>query len=245
MIARTFFPCAAALLICSASASAQSAPDRRWSGEVSVGWDNSISGNVHSAGIGVVNGVPTVIEERSYDDVYGTGVQWRFGLGYMLDDRQQVRGTFTIQNVSADAIQVGTLGASPLFATFDDYSSFALDAGYRYHFDTKYPKLRPYAGATLGIAVIDEIDAFFAAPSIGLTLDATDFYDGTAAFTFGLEGGALYAINDRFDVEANLGFRYVSGLADIDGLQGTGLEEINDDSGRWTLPFMVGFRVKF
>ena len=44
---------------------------------------------------------------------------------------------------------------------------------------------------------------------------------------------------------ALLGFRYVSGLADIDGLQGTGLEDINDDSGRWTLPFMVGLRVKF
>jgi len=245
MIVRGVFSFAIALLLCSTQAFAQNPPDRRWSGEASLGWDNSISGNVHSAGIGVLNGLPAVIEKRSYDDVYGTGVQFRFGLGYMLDDRQQVRGTFTLQNVSADLVQIGALGTAPLYATFDDYSSFALDGGYRYHFETKYPKLRPFAGATLGIAVIDEIDAALAAPALGLTFDATDFYDGTAAFTFGVEGGAVYALNDRFDVEANLGFRYVSGLSEIDGLQGTGLEDINDDSGRWTLPLMFGVRVKF
>ena len=245
MIARGVFAFATALLICSTPALAQSAPDRRWSAEASIGWDNSISGNVHSAGIGVLNGLTTVIEERSYGDVYGTGVQFKFGAGYMLDARQQVRATFTFQNVSADALEVASLGTSALFATFDDYSSFALDGGYRYHFETKYPKLRPYAGATLGIAVIDEIDAMFAAPALNLALDATDFYDGTAAFTFGVEGGALYALNDRVDLDASLGFRYVSGLSEVDGLQGTGLEDINDDSGRWTLPFMVGIRVKF
>jgi hypothetical protein len=245
MIARGVLSFATALLICSTQVLAQSAPDRRWSAEASIGWDNSISGNVHSAGIGVLNGLTTVIEERSYGDVYGTGVQFKFGAGYMLDARQQVRGTFTFQNVSADALEVGSLGTSALFATFDDYSSFALDGGYRYHFETKYPKLRPYAGATLGIAVIDEIDAMFAAPALNLALDATDFYDGTAAFTFGVEGGALYALNDRLDLEASLGFRFVSGLSEVDGLQGTGLEDINDDSGRWTLPFMVGMRVKF
>jgi Outer membrane protein beta-barrel domain len=223
----------------------QGVPESQWSVEAAIGWDNGISGNVHSAGIGVLNGLPTVIEERSYDEVYGTGVQWRFGAGYMLDDRQEIIGRFTIQSISADALRVGTVASADLFATFDDYNSFAIEGGYRYHFTTDVERLRPYGAGLIGIAVIDEIDANFAAPSIGLTRDATDFYDGTAAFTFGFEGGILYGFTEQVDLNVNLGFRYTSGLSEVDGLQGTGLEDINDDSGRWTLPFMVGVRFRF
>jgi hypothetical protein len=212
---------------------------------VSIGWDSAVSGNVVSAGIGVLAGLPAVVQDQSYGDVYGTGVQWRFGAGYLLDERQEVRGQLTIQNVSADALRIGSLGTSDLFATFDDYTSVAIDGGYRYYFPTQNVRLRPYGGAMLGIAVISEIDGNFAAPAAGLTLNATDFYDGTAAFSFGFEGGVLYEVTDRVVVNGGLGFRYVSGLSDVDGLQGTGLENINDDSGRWTLPFMFGVRFKF
>jgi hypothetical protein len=37
----------------------------------------------------------------------------------------------------------------------------------------------------------------------------------------------------------------VSGLADVDNIAGEGLDSINDDSSRWTLPFLVGVRVGF
>ena len=40
-------------------------------------------------------------------------------------------------------------------------------------------------------------------------------------------------------------FRYNSGLSKIDALQGTGLENTNDKSGRWTMPITFGIRVKF
>lgn len=245
MFARLVFITCATLLISSAASAQPASVEHPWSAEISVGWDNSISGNVHSSGIGTISGLPAVVESRSYDDVYGTGVQWRFGAGYMLDERQEVRGLLTIQNVSADVLRIGTLGGANLFGTFDDYSSVSIDAGYRYYFPVEAERIRPYGGATLGIAIIDEIDGDFAAPDIGFALNATDLYDGTAAFAFGLEGGVLYELNDRVDLNANLGFRYVSGLSEVDGLQGTGLEDINDDSGRWTLPFMVGVRFKF
>jgi len=97
----------------------------------------------------------------------------------------------------------------------------------------------------LGIAVVREIDADLAAPDIDQTLNATDFYDRTGALTFGVSGGALYAITDRVDLKGELGFHHTSGLSQIDGLAGTGLEKVNDNSGRWTLPFTVGARVRF
>lgn len=221
------------------------APEHRWDFEVAVGWDNSISGNIFSAGIGDIGGVPAVIEERSYDDMFGTGVQWRFGAGYMLDARQEVRGALTIQNVGADAVNVGTLGGTPLFATFDDYTSVAVDAGYRYYFDQIENRVRPYAGGTLGLAFISGMDADIAAPDLNLVLNDQNFYDSTTALAFSVEGGVLIAVHERVDVNVNLGFRYTGGLSDIDPLVGSGLEDINNDTGRWTLPLMVGVRVKF
>lgn len=228
-----------------ANAQPEQEPDYRWAFEASVGWDNSISGSLITSGIGEIGGLAAVIEEQSYDDVFGTGVQWRFGAGYMLDARQEVRGALTIQNVGADAVQVGNLGGVPLFATFDDYTSVALDAGYRYHFGPLENRVRPYAGGTLGLAFISEMNADIAAPEVNLAINDTNFYDGTTAFVFGVEGGALIGVHERVDINVNLGFRYTGGLSDIDPLVGSGLEDINDDSGRWTLPLMVGVRVTF
>ena len=37
----------------------------------------------------------------------------------------------------------------------------------------------------------------------------------------------------------------MSGLADVDNFAATGLDGINDDSSRWTLPFVMGIRVEF
>jgi len=216
-----------------------------WNLEVSVGWAFPVSGNILSAAIGRINDQPTVIDAQSYGDVYGTGVAYEFGAGYMLDDRSEVHGSFAFQSVSADLQKIGSIGNAPLYATFDPYKSIAFEGGYRRYFADPTERLRPFGGVSLGIAVIREIDADLAAPDIDQTLNATDFYDRTGAFTFGFSGGALYAITDRVDVKGELGFHHTTGLSQIDGLAGTGLEKANDNSGRWTLPFTVGARVRF
>jgi hypothetical protein len=37
----------------------------------------------------------------------------------------------------------------------------------------------------------------------------------------------------------------MSGLDEVDDLEGTGLEDINNKSSRWTLPFVGGARIRF
>ena len=37
----------------------------------------------------------------------------------------------------------------------------------------------------------------------------------------------------------------MSGMTEIDDLAATGLDDINDNSSRWTLPFLTGVRVRF
>jgi long-subunit fatty acid transport protein len=233
-----------ASLFTASPASAQ-APDSRWNAEASVGWDINLSGDLLAAGIGTLQGVPVVFQSQSFGDVYGNGVQWSFGAGYMLDDVNEVRGQFSYQRAGSDAVTLGTAGSSTLMATFADYKASSFEAGYRRYFAPRAEKLRPYAGGLLGVSIIPEIDGVFAAPEAGLARYATDLYDGTAALTLGFNGGALYEINERFDLNGQLTFRYNSGLSKIDALQGTGLENTNDKSSRWSMPITFGLRVKF
>ena len=108
------------------------------------------------------------------------------------------------------------------------------------------PKIRPYGEGTIGIAFIDETDVILVAPAYNLSGNATDFYDKTAAFTIGVNvGPAPWRPDERIGVFGQLGLRWVSGMAEVDDLAGTGLETMNDKSSRWTFPFMAGVRVRF
>jgi len=75
--------------------------------------------------------------------------------------------------------------------------------------------------------------------------DQTDFYDRTAAFTWGINFGMLFPVAKKIDLNGQIGLRHVSGLSEVDQLVGTGLEAINDDSSRLTFPIVIGVRFRF
>ncbi|HJY33654.1 MAG TPA: hypothetical protein VJ260_02315, partial [Vicinamibacterales bacterium] len=174
---------ALALLVLPIRAQAQTPSHETWSVEGDVGWDFPVSGNILSAAIGQVFDQATIIDSQSYGDIYGTGVKYGFSVGYRLDERSEVRGSLTFQSVSADLSKIGSTGDAPLYATFDPYKSISIEGGYRRYFADSAERLRPFAGGTLGIAIVREIDADLAAPDLGKTLNATDFYDRTGALT--------------------------------------------------------------
>ena len=236
---------AATTSLFAASDAAAQTSESRWSADAAVGWDVSLSGDFLAAGIGTLQGVPVVFQSQSFGSVYGTGIHWSFGGGYMLDDLNEVRAQFSYQRAGSDAVTIGTAGTSTLVGTFDDYKAASIEGGYRRYFAPRGEHIRPYAGGLLGVSIIPEIDGVFAAPEAGLARYATDLYDGTAALTMGVAGGALYRLNDRFDLNGQIMFRYNSGLSKIDALQGTGLDKTNDKSARWTMPITFGIRVKF
>jgi Carboxypeptidase regulatory-like domain len=218
--------------------------DYRWSAEFGLGFDNSISGNINSGAVGTINNQAVVITKNRYEDVYGTGLHLRFGGGYMLRDSTEVRATFTYQSVDADLTRMGDIGSSSLYGEYDDYQSFGLDVGLR-RYAPVADRFQLYGEGTIGLAFIGETDVMLVAPGANLAGDATDFYDRTAAFTVAGNAGVLFETSERFGVFGQMGLRYVTGMSDVDGLAGTGLEEINDSSARWTLPFLVGVRARF
>jgi len=235
-----------ALLAGAADARAQGqSTESRWVVDVGIGIDPSINGNINSGAIGTLQGQATAILPQPYGNVYGTGFEFHFGGGYMLDENAELRGIFTFQSADADLVQLGDIGPSPLYAQYTDYKSFGLDLGYRRYFLPSNHIIRPFGEILAGAAFVDRINVQFAAPRANLTFTQNDFYDATAAFTFSLNFGLLIKVRDQVDLTTQLGFRHVGQLSQVDQLVGTGLEKINDDTARLTFPIAVGVRYRF
>jgi hypothetical protein len=216
-----------------------------WVVDVAFGIDVPVNGNVNSGAIGVLEDQATAILPNSFGHVYGTGLQLRFGGGYLLNEESELRGVFTYQSADADLVRLGDIGPSSLYVQYSDYKSLSLDVGYRRYVPIERDDFRVYGEATIGLAFIDEINALLAAPQAGVVFDSTDFYDRTSAFTLGFNAGILFPIADQIDLNLQAGLRRVSGLSEVDQLVGTGLERINDDSARLTFPITVGVRFRF
>jgi hypothetical protein len=220
-------------------------PESKWSAEFGIGWDNGITGNINASGVGTINNQVVVITKNGYNDVYGGGLHLRFGGGYLFKPDTEARVTFTFQSLDADFIvPMGDIGTSNLYGQYSDYQTFGIDFGLR-RYATLKPKLRAYGEGTLGIGFVDKTDVTLIAPGANLVQDPNDFYDQTAAFTFGFNVGLDLAAGKKFGYFGQLGLRYVSGMTEIDDLVGTGLDNINDKSARWTMPISIGVRFNF
>jgi hypothetical protein len=226
-----------------AQAQAEHSP---WSVDFGIGFDNDLAGHINSSGVGTLNGQTVVILANTYEEVYGTGLHLRGGVGYNVHDTNtELRATVTFQSLDADFVTpLGDIGASKLYAQYTDYQSLALDFGARQYIDLNN-RFRAYGEAAIGFGFIDKIDATLVAPTINLSGKANDLYDQTVATALSGNVGLLYKAGDRVGVFGQFGLRWMSGLAQVDDLVGTGLETINDKSSRWTIPFVVGVRYQF
>jgi hypothetical protein len=227
------------------AASAQTSTDSTWSIDAGVGMDVSINGNVNSGAIGQLEGQTVAILPNPYGDVYGTGLHFRFGLGYARSPESELRAVLTYQSADADLVRLGDIGASNLYGQYSDYKTLGLDLGYRRYVPISDTKLRAYGEATIGVAFIDEINVLLAAPQANVIFDDTDFYDRTASFTWGVNMGVLFPLTAQVDLNAQVGLRRGSGLSEVDQFVGTGLDDINNDSARLTFPIVVGVKFRF
>ena len=139
---------------------------------------------------------------------------------------------------------MGDIGVSNLYGQYDDYQSFGLDVGYRRYVPLKRA-IKAYAEGTVGLAFVDETDV--ASWRRGRIWPATrpTSTTGPRRSRSAATRGCSSRLASQFDVFAQVGLRYVTGMSEVDGLVGTGLENINDKSSRWTVPFIVGVRLRF
>lgn len=236
---RTTLLTACALALATVPAAAQ---DSRWSVSFDIGAAVSASGDVHDGGTGTVLTLPTTVGARTYDDVYGTQTHWSLAAGYRFAPMSELR--FSLFRTSGDAseLQVGDVATLPLFAEFDDYRVTGFDVGLRRYFGER---VQPYVGGSVGFARVDAIDGTFSVPAASVVLPDVAMTDDSTVLTFAVSGGVLVPVGRNFGVFGGVDLRWMGDLDPIDGLAGTGLEPINDETRRWFLPISGGVMIRF
>ena len=63
--------------------------------------------------------------------------------------------------------------------------------------------------------------------------------------TFGGSAGVQVGINEWLAVQGGADFQWHGAIGDVEGLAGTGLESINDETSRWSMPVTVGIVIRF
>jgi hypothetical protein len=212
------------------------------------GPDNQFSGKVFQGSSGAFNdGTPISFDETNYDDIYGTIALFKIGAGYRISPRTEATFNFVLSKSGSEIRQVGTFGAenAPLFADLDDYKYWGLEGGQRFYFTRV--RFTPFVGYNLGVNRFTHIDGHFTAPAIGSqpALDVEGrVFDSSWAFSFGPTGGVLIGLGP-VEIQAETGFRYMGGLSDVDFLVNADLRDINAESSRWSVPILIGARLRF
>jgi hypothetical protein len=217
---------------------------------ISVLWgiDNSFSGEIAQSGSGSYQGTPINFEDTSFDSVYGKMGLLKIGFGYRMSPRSEANFNFVWSNSTSEVVQIGTAGdpAEPLSVKFGDYDYWGVEGGQRFFFSRV--RFTPFVGYTVGVNRFSSLSADFSTPATVpqplIAVNNSEFFQASWAFSFSLTGGFLVGLGP-VELMAESGLRYMGGLADVPPLAETGFASINDDSSRWSIPFLVGVRLRF
>ena len=216
-----------------------------------LGIDNQFSGKLIKEASGTrTNGQPINLAETTFDEVYGRIGMFKIGAGYRTSPRSE--GVFNFvwskSDASESSLLVGTVGtsAAPLNVAFTEYKYWGFEGGQRWYFART--RFTPYVGYLVGINRFQEISGTLAgvppvdAPDLA-TQEGTIF-DKSWAISLGPTGGVLIGVGP-FEVMGEVQLRYIGGLSDVDWLVEEGLRDVNDESSRWSIPLVVGARIRF
>ncbi len=232
----------------------QAAPDtlrNRLTVSVLFGWDNQFSGKMLKSATGqTTSGAPIVVEETTYDEVYGRLGMFKVGVGYRTTPRTEAVLNFvwSSSEASDSATHVGTVGTPPisLDVDFSDAKYWGVEGGQRWFFART--RFTPFVGYLVGLNRHQDIRGTFinVPPTLTPGLAAQDgkFFEKSWAFSLGPTGGVLIGIGP-IEVMAETQLRFMGGLSDVDWLVEEGLRDINSESSRWSLPILVGARIRF
>lgn len=234
------------LILCGLSlalAAPASAQTTKWAVAFNAGVDLSLAGDVHGGGTGRVLNLPTSVESRSYGDIYGQPFTWSVDFGYTAAPNGEARVKLFRTTGGAERLQVGAVSGLPLFAQFDDYTALGVDFGYRQYLMSG--PLKPFVGGSVGFVNIDQNSGTFTVPAANVTLPNVPMTGSSTVLTFAASGGVTYPLGGNFEVQGGVDFRWHGDLDPVEGLAGTGLESINDETRRWSAPVTAGLIYRF
>jgi hypothetical protein len=225
----------------------------RFTASAVVGWDNQFSGKMIKESTGQTRGgVPINLGETTYDEVYGRIGMFKIGAGYRTSPRSEAVFNFVWSSSDSEdeGIQIGTVGTTPvtipLTVNFTSYKYWGLEGGQRWFFART--RFTPYVGYLLGLNRHQDIRGTFmnVPPDLTPGLAAQDgkFFEKSWALSLGPTAGVLVGVGP-IEVMAETQLRFMGGLSDVDWLVEEGLRDINNESSRWSFPFLIGAHFRF
>jgi hypothetical protein len=219
---------------------------------VQFGVDNQFSGNMIKASTGTTTGgQPINLTETTFDSVYGRIGMLKIGTGYRTSPRTEAVFNFVWSDSDADesATRIGTAGTAgeiPLDVNFTSYKYWGIEGGNRWYFART--RFTPYLGYLVGINRHQDIRGTFVgvptSATPGLAAQDGKFFEKSWALSVGPTGGVLIGVGP-IEVMGEFQLRYLGKLSDVDWLVEEGLKNINDESSRWSIPFVLGARLRF
>ena len=218
---------------------------------VQFGIDNQFSGNMIQAATGATTGgQPINLNETTFDSVDGRIGLLKIGGGYRTSPRTETVFNFVWSSSDANenAINIGTGGTSPqvpLDVHFTAYKYLGVEGGNRWYFART--RFTPYLGYLVGLNRHQDIRGTFVGvptSASGTRRAGRKVFEKSWALSVGPTGGMLIGVGP-IQVMAELQIRYLGKLSDVDWLVEEGLKNINGESSRWSLPLVLGARLRF
>jgi hypothetical protein len=237
---------AAFLLAVSSAVAARGADSAGpWSASFQGGTDLEVSGHAIGMAQGAIAGLPTTSDGLSYRAAYGRSFHASLSVARRIAPRVEVfvRGGRHSMNG-----RVGTLGRASgldVAARLGRYQEWTAEAGVRYQLRSE-GKWQPYLAVVGGALFLNAIPLTLAVPAAGLEAADLPFTDRSTLALFGADLGVEKRFSHHLGLGLGIGLRYQGAPTPLDsGLQGSGLEAINDAASRWSLPLSAAITVRF
>jgi hypothetical protein len=215
------------------------------------------------AGIAFDN--PGFVRTRTlqFNDLYGAVSDVGVGFAYGVSDRGELFGNFRYLHAAGKRTAVGNISVTgsvggtgyaagaALIATPSNFSSGAIEAGYRHFIPTGGPLL-PYFSGMLGVNRTGSIDAqlFVDGGANGeLKAGRVKVYNLSTSAAAGFNVGVTYAMAPQAALGFETGVRYDGKLNGDDSDLGRGgdggLAGLNNSGNRWSIPLRLTGRFAF
>jgi len=224
----------------------------RWNVEAAVGPEFFVGGGAITGDqINTLPGTVTTATNQSLNDIYGRAARYELGGSYALNPNTKVTANINYANASANQTTLGTIDGTAVTGTLTDYERFGVEAGVRqYARPVAVPlvkSIRPYIGASAGIARVRDIDFVNSNPAAVNLPGSTPFIEGSWVPTATGLVGVETPIFDRFTLGVESGLRYTGAPRSDTSVLSSGvpLAGTNNFGRQWTVPLQIRGRYRF
>jgi hypothetical protein len=217
------------------------------------GTQSELSGELVRRSQGTLLSRPANVNAHRYKDVYQPALRLQGSIGYGLAERFElvVRGGY--YEVEGSGVEAGTLNGKALFAYFGQLEDapqhlivrpvkeVGAELALRYYFAPQ-SRLKSFIAPVVGLRQTSAVQVSFTSPDIGARMMNVPWSEKSRVPVLGLDIGFGFDLTENLYVGLDSGLRYQGAPAAEHYL--SGLDGIDDSSGRWTAPVvaMIGLR---